>query len=431
MEPVLLVEDKAELRAMLRKFLERSGYSVDEAPDGNSAIEKVRARRYLFVLSDLKLPGQSGIDVLREAKRADAALPVILVTAYGSVEEAVTAMKEGAFDFIQKPVDLDHLKILLERAAKQQELLRENLLLREEYSERYGFPRIVGEHPAMKDASQVVQRVAVTDATVLLLGESGTGKELFARALHHLSPRRQQPFVALNCAAIPEGLVENELFGHERGAYTGAGARKIGKIELAHRGTLFLDEIGELPLSMQSKLLRVLEERTFERVGGTQEIEVNVRIITATNKDLQAAVAAKTFREDLYFRIAAVPITIPNLRDRGDDVLLLAQHFLERFKREFRKPLLTLTPDAQARLRSYRWPGNVRELQNTIERAAILADVSEIDSVSLQLPAAAPASDELPNGMMKEEFLWEGPLEEVSQRAVVHVERFKIQNALR
>jgi DNA-binding NtrC family response regulator len=431
MEPVLLVEDKAELRAMLRKALERFGYAVEEAPDGSAAIEKVRSRRYLLVLSDLKLPGASGIEVLREARRAEPTLPVILVTAYGSVEEAVTAMKEGAFDFIQKPVDLDHLKLLLERATKQQELLRENLLLREEYAARYGFPRIVAEHPAMKEASQMTQRVAATDSTVLLLGESGTGKELFARAIHHLSPRAEHPFVALNCAAIPEGLVENELFGHERGAYTGAGARKIGKLELAHRGTLFLDEIGELPLAMQSKLLRVLEERRFERVGGTQEIEVNVRILTATNKDLRAAVADKTFRDDLYFRISAVPITIPPLRDRGDDVLLLAEHFLERFKREFRKPSLTLTEDARSRLLSYAWPGNVRELQNAIERAAILANGPEIEADSLQLPAAKPAPEELPDGMLAERFLWEGPLEEVSQRAVTHVERFKIQNALR
>jgi DNA-binding NtrC family response regulator len=431
MEPVLLVEDKTELRAMLRKALERDGYTVDEAPDGNAAIEKVRSRRYQLVLSDLKLPGHSGIDVLREARRAEPTLPVILVTAYGSVEEAVTAMKEGAFDFIQKPVDLDHLRLLLQRAAKQQELLRENLLLREEYSARYGFPRIVAESPVMKDASQMTQRVAATDSTVLLLGESGTGKELFARAIHHLSPRAQQAFVALNCAAIPEGLVENELFGHERGAYTGAGARKMGKLELAHRGTLFLDEIGELPLAIQSKLLRVLEERRFERVGGTQEIEANVRIVTATNKDLQRAVAEKTFREDLYFRIAAVPITIPPLRERGDDVVLLADYFLERFKREFRKPSLELTPDSRARLCGYRWPGNVRELQNAIERAAILADGPQIDAAALQLPAAKPTPEELPDGMLEEQFLWEGPLEEVSQRAVAHVERFKIQNALR
>jgi DNA-binding NtrC family response regulator len=431
MEPILLVEDKAELRAMLRKALERVGYTVEEAPDGNSAIDKIRSRRYQLVLSDLKLPGNSGIDVLREARRVEPTLPVILVTAYGSVEEAVTAMKEGAFDFIQKPVDLDHLKLLLERAAKQQELLRENLLLLEEYAVRYGFPRIVAEHSSMKDASQMTQRVAATDSTVLLLGESGTGKELFARAIHHLSPRADNPFVALNCAAIPEGLVENELFGHERGAYTGAGARKIGKLELAHRGTLFLDEIGELPLAIQSKLLRVLEERRFERVGGTQEIEVNVRIVTATNKDLRAAVADKTFREDLYFRIAAVPITIPPLRDRQDDVLLLAGHFLERFKREFRKPSLELTEDARTRLLTYSWPGNVRELQNAIERAVILANGSEIDTAALQLPAARPEPEELPDGMLDEPFLWEGPLEEVSQRAVTHVERFKIQVALR
>jgi DNA-binding NtrC family response regulator len=369
--------------------------------------------------------------VLREARRVEPTLPVIIMTAYGSVEEAVTAMKEGAFDFIQKPVDLDHLRLLLERAARQQELLRENLLLREEYAQRYGFPRIVGEHPSMKDASSMTQRVAATDSTVLLLGESGSGKELFARAIHYLSPRSERAFVALNCAAIPEGLVENELFGHERGAFTGAGARKMGKLELAHRGTLFLDEIGELPLAAQSKLLRVLEERKFERVGGTQEIEANVRIVTATNKDLRAAVDAKSFREDLYFRIAAVPITIPPLRDRGEDVLLLAEHFLERFKHEFRKPTLNLAADARARLRSYRWPGNVRELQNTIERAAILANGADINAEALELPAARPAPEEIPEGMLEVQFLWDGPLDEVSQRALAHVERFKIQNALR
>ncbi len=431
MEPVLLVEDKPELRAMLRKALERAGYSVEEAPDGSSAIEKLRSRRYLLVLSDLKMPGHSGIEVLQEARRAEPTLPVILVTAYGSVTEAVTAMKEGAFDFIQKPVDLDHLKLLLDRATKQQELLRENLLLREEYASRYGFPRIVGESPAMKEASQMAQRVAAADSTVLLLGESGTGKELFARAIHHLSPRADRPFVALNCAAIPEGLIENELFGHERGAYTGAGSRKIGKIELAHRGTLFLDEIGEMPPAAQSKLLRVLEEKRFERVGGTAEIEVNVRIVAATNKDLHAAVAAKTFRDDLYFRIAAVPILIPPLRERGEDVLLLADHFLERFKREFRKASLALTPEARARLRGYAWPGNVRELQNTMERAAILANGTEIDAESLQLATAKPEPADVPEDMLAGHFLWDGPLEEVSQRALAHVERFKIQGALR
>src|ERR1700722_5053223 len=430
MEPVLLVKDKSELRAMLRKFLEREGYTVDEAPDGNTAVDKVRNRRYLLVLTDLKLPGCSGLDVLREARKVDSALPAILITAYGSVEEAVTAMKEGAFDFIQKPVDLEHLALLLQRAARQQELLRENLLLREEYAARYGFPRIVGEHPSMQEASQMVQRVAATDATVLLLGESGTGKELFARAVHHLSPRRDQPFVALNCAAIPEGLVENELFGHERGAYTGAGSRKIGKMELASRGTLFLDEIGELPLAVQGKLLRVLEERQFERVGGTISIDVSLRIVVATNRDLHAAVADKLFREDLYFRISAVPITVPPLRARGSDILLLAEHFLEKFRREFRKPALVLSQQAQEMLENYGWPGNVRELQNAIERAAILSKGPAIEPCDLQLPTAKPAAEKIPTGMLREEFLWDGPLEDVSQRALSYVERLKIQSVL-
>jgi DNA-binding NtrC family response regulator len=431
MEPLLLVEDKSELRAMLRKALERSGHSVEEAADGTAAVAKIRARRFFLVLTDLKLPGSSGLDILRESKQADPSVPVILITAFGSIEEAVTAMKEGAFDFVQKPVDLDHLNLLVARAAREQELLRENLLLRAEYSERYGFPRIVGEHPSMKAATQQAQRVAATDSTVLLLGESGTGKELFARAVHHLSSRREHPFVALNCAAIPEGLVENELFGHERGAYTGAGTRKAGKMELAQRGTLFLDEIGELPINIQSKLLRVLEERRFERVGGTQAIDVDVRIVVATNKNLQEAVSQKTFREDLYFRIAAVPITIPPLRDRGDDVLLLAEAFLDRFRREFRKPGLALTPRASAALRSYAWPGNVRELQNTMERAAILSDGDALDVSALQLPAPRPAQGEIPAGMLSEGFNWEGSLQEVSARAIEHVERFKIEAALR
>jgi DNA-binding NtrC family response regulator len=431
LEPLLLVEDKAELRAMLRKALERAGYKVDEAPDGTSAVNKIRERRYLLVLTDLKLPGCSGLDVLRESKLADATVPVILITAYGSIEEAVSAMKDGAFDFIQKPVDLEHLKLLVERASRDQQMLRENLLLREDYAARYGFPRIVGESQAMKDATQQVQRVAPTNSTVLLLGQSGTGKELFARALHHLSSRREHPFVALNCAAIPEGLVENELFGHERGAYTGAGSRKIGKMELAHHGTVFLDEIGELPMAIQAKLLRVLEERCFDRVGGTQSIEVDVRILAASNKNLRLAVQAKSFREDLYFRLAAVPITIPALSERGDDVLLLADHFLDRFRREFRKPGLTLSDEARIALRAYAWPGNVRELQNAIERAAILSDGTVIQPDDLQLPAMKPASGDMPAGMLDENFDWGGPLEEVATRALAHVERFKIEAALR
>jgi DNA-binding NtrC family response regulator len=431
MEPLLLVEDKNELRAMMRKALERAGYEVDEAPDGAAAIQKVRARRYLMVITDLKMPGASGLDVLRETKQADATIPVLLLTAFGSVEEAVSAMKDGAFDFLQKPVDLEHLKLLVQRAAKQQELLRENLLLREEYSKRYGFPRIVGEHASIREVSQQIQKVAATDSTCLLLGESGTGKELFALAIHHLSPRREQAFVALNCAAIPEGLVENELFGHERGAFTGASTRKVGKMDLAHRGTLFLDEIGELPLAIQAKLLRVLEERRFERVGGTQSIDVDVRIVVATNRNLQKMAEEKLFREDLYFRISAVPMTIPPLRERGNDVLLLADHFLDKFRREFGKPGLELSAEARDRLLHYRWPGNVRELQNTLERGVILADGLSIQADGLQLPVAKPDAERLPAGMLPANFNWEGSLEEVTQRAASHVEKLMLENTMR
>jgi DNA-binding NtrC family response regulator len=431
MEPLLLVEDKHELRAMLRKALERNGHSVEEATDGSSAIQKLRNKRYQMVLTDLKMPGASGLDVLRESKQADSTIPVILLTAFGSVEEAVSAMKEGAFDFIQKPVDLDHLKLLVERATRQQELLRENLILREEFAARYGFPRIVGESPAMQVVSQQLQKVAPTETTVLLLGESGTGKELFARAIHHLSNRSEQPFIALNCAAIPETLVENELFGHERGAFTGAGNRKVGKVELAQRGTLFLDEIGELPLASQAKLLRVLEERRFERVGGTQSVDVDVRIVVATNRDLTARIQEKLFREDLYFRIATVPLTIPPLRERGDDVFLLAAHFLEKFSREFGKPPLTMSAEAKRRLRDYSWPGNVRELQNAIERAVILVEGSEIGRELLLSNPAAIRTESAPQNLMPDSFSWEGSFDEVTARAQLHVERVLIENALK
>jgi len=276
-----------------------------------------------------------------------------------------------------------------------------------------------------------LQKVAATEPTVLLLGESGTGKELFARAIHHISDRRDQPFIALNCAAIPENLVENELFGHEKGAFTGAGNRKVGKIELAQRGTLFLDEIGELPLASQAKLLRVLEERRFERVGGTQPIDVDVRIVTATNRDLEKRIREKLFREDLYFRISAVPITIPPLRDRGDDLDILADHFLERFCRDLGKSQLTLSQEARHRLREYSWPGNVRELQNAIERAVILADGSEITHELLVCKPASVNTENAPANLVPETFSWEGSFDEVTARAQLHVERVLLENALK
>ena len=430
-EPLLLVEDKAELRQMLKLALEKAGFCVAEASDGTQAARLLDSQPFSLLLTDLKLPGRSGLELLRQAQELDPGMPVVLLTAYGSVEEAVQAMKDGAYDFIQKPVDLAHLKLLLERALLQRQLVRENLLLKEEAAARYGFPRIIAEHPSMVAVARDVQRVAPTETTVLLLGESGTGKELFARALHSLGTRKDRIFVALNCAAIPEGLVENELFGHEKGAYTGAGGRKIGKFELAHRGTIFLDEIGELPLAVQAKILRVMEERAFERVGGLERIQVDVRILVATNRDLHQAVEQKRFREDLYFRISTVPITIPPLRERGTDILLLARAFLGHYAGEFRKADLRLSPEAEEALLAYPWPGNVRELQNAIERAVILCDPAAacIQSEDLVLRAPAVAHDAPELG--PEPFDWEGSLEEVSRRVVALVERTKILGALK
>ena len=327
MPDILLVEDKESLRRVLRLTLENSGYSVTEAADARAAVREIERLPHRMVLTDLRMPNGSGLDVLRASKEADADVPVIVMTAYGSVDEAVQAMKDGAHDFLQKPVDSNHLLLLVERALEQARLRTENLLLREEWSKRYGFPRIIGESDAIKRAVGETQRVAQTEATVLLLGESGTGKELFARAVHHLSNRRDKPFVAINCAAIPETLIENELFGHERGAFTGASDRRLGKFELAAGGTVFLDEIGELPLAVQGKLLRAIEEKAVDRIGGKAPVPVDVRIVAATNKDLRAAVDKGEFRGDLFFRLAVFPIEIPPLRERGEDVVLLARSF--------------------------------------------------------------------------------------------------------
>jgi DNA-binding NtrC family response regulator len=313
---------------------------------------------------------------------------VIVMTAYGSIQDAVLAMKQGALDFLAKPVDPDHLLLLVGRAVAQRQLVAEYLLLKQEAASRRGMPEIVGCAPSLKKVSLAVQRAAGSDATVLLEGESGTGKELFAKAVHALSSRRDGPFVAINCAAIPEGLLETELFGHEKGSFTGATGRKLGKFEVANRGTIFLDEIGDLALPLQAKVLRALEERAFERVGGNATIRVDVRVVAATNRDLRAAVAARRFREDLYFRLSVFPITIPPLRERAEDISLLARHFVDRFCREMGKPVMALAESADDALRAYSWPGNVRELQNCIERAAILSDGDRLHAHHLNLPGA-------------------------------------------
>src|ERR671939_1845537 len=358
MPDILLVEDKDSLRRVLCLTLENAGYSVTESADARAAVQEISRAPHRLVLTDLRMPRGSGLDVLRAARAADPDIPVIVMTAYGSIDEAVQAMKDGAQDFLQKPVDSNHLLILVERALEQARLRTENILLREEWSRRYGFPRIIGESDAIKRAVAETQRVAQTDATVLLLGESGTGKELFARAVHHLSPRRVKPFVAINCAAIPETLIESELFGHERGAFTGATERRAGKFELATGGTVFLDEIGELPLAVQGKLLRAIEEKTVDRIGGRVSVPVDVRIVAATNRELQRAAEEGEFRRDLYFRLAVFPVEIPPLRARGDDVLLLARHFAAQFGKELRGHEAALSAAALEALRRHDWPGN-------------------------------------------------------------------------
>src|ERR1700675_487264 len=362
MPDILLVEDKESLRRVLQLTLEHAGYSVTEAADARLALSEIARSPHQLVLTDLRMPNGSGIDVLRAARAADGDVPVIMMTGFGSIDEAVQAMKDGAHDFLQKPVDSNHLLLLVERALEQARLRTENILLREEWSRRYGFPRIIGESEAIKSAVGETQRVAQTEATVLLLGESGTGKELFARAVHHLSNRRDKAFVAINCAAIPETLIENELFGHERGAFTGAGDRRLGKFELASGGPVFLDEIGELPLAVQGKLLRVIEEKSADRIGGRGPVPVDVRVVAATNKDLRGAVDKGEFRGDLFFRLAVFPIDIPPLRERGDDVVLLARHFAAQIGNELRGRDATLSDASLVALREHRWPGNVREL---------------------------------------------------------------------
>ena len=383
-----------------------------------------------MVLSDLRLPEGDGFGVLKAAKELDPELPVIVMTAFGSIQDAVTAMKDGALDFLAKPVDPDHLLLMVERALVQRRLANENILLKDELAARRGAPQIIGEDAKLKHVIVALQRAATTDATVLLEGESGTGKELFARALHVLSPRADGPFVAINCAAIPETLLETELFGHEKGAFTGAANRKPGKFEMAHRGTLFLDEIGDLPLPLQAKILRALEEKRFERVGGTVSLQVDVRVVAATNRNLKAAVAARQYREDLYFRLSVFPITIPPLRERSTDITMLAKYFIDRFCRDLNKKPLMLADSAVEELHAYLWPGNVRELQNCIERAVILTEGDTIHARHLNLSFREPILATAPAAGWDQIDL-SGTLAEASRRILTEVERRKIEQSLK
>ena len=421
---ILLVEDKDSLRAMLKLALESQDYAVIEARDQPEAVAALRAAQPALVLSDLRLPEGDGLGVLRAAKDADAELPVIVMTAHGSIQEAVEAMKHGALDFLAKPIDPDHLLLLVSRALEQRRLLAEYRLLKEEAARRGG-RHIIGQSKMLRQTLAAIERAARTDTTVLLEGESGTGKELCARALHDASTRASGPFVAINCAAIPENLLEAELFGFERGAFTGATQRKIGKFETAHRGTIFLDEIGEMPLALQAKMLRAIETKRIERLGGNASIQVDVRIVAATNRLLRQAVASRQFREDLYFRLSVFPVTVPPLRERKEDIPLLAHFFAERVASDTGKKI-TVSPEALVTLAEHSWPGNVRELQNAIERAVILADGDRLLPRHLHLspPLAAGAADPW------DQLDLSGSLADVSARFAAEVEKRKIVLAL-
>jgi len=422
---ILIVEDKESLRRVLAETLEGEGYGVAEAADGEEAIQKLSGERFDLVLTDLKLPRKDGIEVLRAAKENSPSAAVVLMTGFGTIDLAVQAMKEGAYDFLSKPVDTNYLLVLIERALERQRLWRENILFRSEMAERLSLPEIVGRSPKIKEAFLLLEKVAPTPATVFLSGESGTGKEIFARALHFLSSRRSRPFVAINCAAIPENLQESELFGYEKGAFTGADSPKLGRFELADKGTLFLDEVGDLSLPTQAKLLRALQEGTLERVGGTKSIHVDVRLVAATNQDLVKATDERRFREDLLYRLHVFPIHLPPLRERPEDIPLLAERFVNRYALEMKKPVKGISSQALPLLQHYSWPGNVRELQNCMERAVILCPQGEVGRQHIQF------GPERGGDALEISLNSSGSLLEASSKAARAVEKRLIQEALR
>lgn len=422
---ILIAEDNDGMGQMLMSALATGGYEVTWARDGREALQRLREQKIDLVVTDLKLPYKGGLEILQAAKDQNSLLPVIVMTAHGTIETAVKAVKDGAYDFLTKPFDPDHLLLVISRALEKQRLITENLLLKEEAASQSGLPRIIGKHPRVLAVIDQINKVAASRTTVLLLGESGTGKELFARALHGLSPRRDGSFVAINCAAIPRELLESELFGHERGSFTGATDRRIGKFELADHGTIFLDEIGDLDLGLQAKLLRVLEGEEFCRVGGTARVKIDVRVVAATNKDLRAAIAQQCFREDLFFRLSVVPITIPPLRDRREDIPALVAYFLAHYCRELKRPLKTLSEGARQVMIHHPWTGNIRELQNCIERAVILTDGDMIEEEHLGI-----RQQEL-GEIHAREIPLEGTLHDVSAAATRMAETRMIRKVLK
>jgi two-component system response regulator HydG len=418
---VLVVDDDSAHRTMLRTLIGGWEYAVSEADDGSTAVERIKETAFDLVLMDVRMVKVSGLEALATIKAVNPAIPVIIMTAYSSVETAVKALKQGAHDYLTKPLDFDKLRLTIERAMEHTRLKEENRLLRETLGQQFDSQNIIGRSPAMLKLLETVSQVAPSEATVLILGESGTGKELIAGALHFNSLRKDGPFVKINCAAITETLLESELFGHEKGAFTGADRRKEGRFSQAHRGTLLLDEVSEMSLMMQVKLLRALQEREFNRVGGESTIQVDVRVIAATNKNLKDRINEGAFREDLYYRLNVVELEVPPLADRKEDIPLLTRHFLEIFADKNRKEIKGFTPRAMDNLIRYNWPGNVRELMNAVERAVVLARSSYLDETDFSFMKDFLTENNQKDSNSPDALVMQGeaPLEEIEKVAVL------------
>lgn len=386
---ILVVDDAADTREVIKDRLESLGYRVLTAANGSEGLEALERHNPQLVLLDVEMPGMNGLEVLKQIRRQEHDVTVVMITAYGTIERAVQAMKSGAYDFIPKPFEPDHIALIVAKALERETLKREVAILSEQLDDRHRM--IVGQSTVMNGAVELARKAAASRSTILLLGESGTGKEIFARAIHNWSDRSHQPFIAINCVGLSKELLESELFGHEKGAFTGASTLKKGKMELAHGGTVFLDEVGDISTDVQTKLLRFIEEREFERVGGTKNIRVDVRIIAATNRDLDEAVRKGAFREDLYYRLNVVRITLPPLRERKSDIEGLAEYFLRRCAAETKKTFTGITPEAREKMLAYHWPGNVRELVNVIERGVVLGDGPALTAAHLPANMLSPA----------------------------------------
>ncbi|HYL80253.1 MAG TPA: sigma-54 dependent transcriptional regulator [Candidatus Acidoferrum sp.] len=403
-ERILIVDDEEQMRDLLVKVLEKNGYQVAVCGDGGEALAFLEKEPMDLVVTDVRMPGMGGMEALRAIKELNPEIVVIIMTAFGSIDQAVQAVKDGAYDYINKPFKIDEMLLTIEKALEERRLRHEVTTLRQELRTRYRFENLIGKSRAMQDVFSLIEQVAGSRSTVMIYGKSGTGKELVAKAVHYNSPRVNKAFVAVNCAAIPSELLESELFGHEKGSFTGAVATKVGKFELATGGSLFLDEVGSMRLDLQAKILRALQEREIERVGGTRTIKIDVRVIAATNRELKKAVEDGTFREDLYYRLNVVPITLPDLKDRQEDIPLLANHFVQKFSQESNPNIREISKDAMAILLSYSWPGNVRELENVIERAVTLGRGPAVQPSDLP-PHLAGGADPLERALAKEATL--------------------------